>query len=126
MALTRYFKETIMERVKTDPEYADALFEQGVQAMLDGDVAVGKSIIRDYISVLKYWQKRSIKAQKASCACSVKKAIRTRAICLLLLANCNASLKSNYTSAQLLLKTITAGTKGLLASDVSYISSNHI
>ena len=48
MALTRNFKETIMERVKTDPEYAAAIFEQGVQAILDGDVAVGESIVRDY------------------------------------------------------------------------------
>ena len=32
------------------PEYADALFEQGIQAMLDGDVGVGKSIVRDYIN----------------------------------------------------------------------------
>lgn len=50
MALTRNFKETIMERVQADPEYADALFEQGVQAMLDGDMDVGKSIVRDYIN----------------------------------------------------------------------------
>lgn len=50
MALTRNFKETIMERVEADPEYADALFEQGVQAILDGDVDVGKSIVRDYIN----------------------------------------------------------------------------
>lgn len=50
MALTRNFKETIVERVRTDPEYADALFEQGVQAMLDGDVGAGKSIVRDYIN----------------------------------------------------------------------------
>ena len=50
MALTRNFKETIMERVQNDPEYADALFEQGVQAMLDGDVGAGKSIVRDYIN----------------------------------------------------------------------------
>lgn len=48
MALTRNFKETITERVQADPEYADALFEQGVQAILDGDVAVGESIVRDY------------------------------------------------------------------------------
>lgn len=39
-----------MERVQSDPEYADALLEQGIQAMLDGEVEVGKSIIRDYIN----------------------------------------------------------------------------
>lgn len=50
MALTRSFKDTIMERIQTDSEYADAIFEQGVQAMLDGDVGAGKSIIRDYIN----------------------------------------------------------------------------
>ncbi len=50
MALTRNFKDTIMERIRTDSEYADAIFEQGVQAMLDGDVGAGKSIIRDYIN----------------------------------------------------------------------------
>ena len=50
MALTRNFKDTIMERIRADSEYADAIFEQGVQAMLDGDVGAGKSIIRDYIN----------------------------------------------------------------------------
>ena len=40
-----------MSRATSDPEYANALFEQGIQAMLDGDVGVGKSIIRDLRSI---------------------------------------------------------------------------
>ena len=49
MALTRSFKETIQARVERDPAFRQALLREGVEAMLGGDVEVGKAILRDYI-----------------------------------------------------------------------------
>ncbi|MCZ4314074.1 transcriptional regulator [Comamonadaceae bacterium G21597-S1] len=49
MALTRDFKQTVLARVQADPAFADALFKQGIEALLAGDVDAGKAILRDYI-----------------------------------------------------------------------------
>ncbi|KUM44979.1 helix-turn-helix domain-containing transcriptional regulator [Pseudomonas sp. EpS/L25] len=49
MALTRYFKETVQARVQADPKFRDALFTDGIETMLAGDVDNGKAILRDYI-----------------------------------------------------------------------------
>jgi DNA-binding phage protein len=48
--LTRDFKETIRARVERDPRFRRALLREGVEAMLAGDVATAKTILRDYIN----------------------------------------------------------------------------
>lgn len=50
MALTREFRQTVQARVRRDPSYAKALLSEAVQAMLDGELDVGKSLARDYIN----------------------------------------------------------------------------
>lgn len=50
MALTREFKETIAARVRRDPAFREALLREGIEALLAGDVADGKSVLRDYIN----------------------------------------------------------------------------
>lgn len=54
MALTRDFRENIMERAKRDPEYRQQLLTRGIGLLLSGggeeDLHVGKSFIRDYIN----------------------------------------------------------------------------
>ncbi|MGH7842958.1 MAG: DNA-binding protein [Candidatus Binataceae bacterium] len=50
MPLTRDFKQTIRARVERDPKFRTALLREGVEAMLDGDVATAKTILRDYIN----------------------------------------------------------------------------
>ena len=50
MALTRDFKETIQERVQRDPEFREALLQEGVECLLSGDVDTGKAVLRDYIN----------------------------------------------------------------------------
>ena len=50
MALTREFKETIAARVGRDPAFREALLREGIQALIAGDVATGKSVLRDYIN----------------------------------------------------------------------------
>jgi DNA-binding phage protein len=50
MALSRSFKETIKERIDEDPAFRDALLAEGIDALLSGEVDVGKIILRDYIN----------------------------------------------------------------------------
>jgi DNA-binding phage protein len=50
MALTRDFKETIKARVQRDQAFRRALLREAVEAMLNGDVETGKSVLRDYIN----------------------------------------------------------------------------
>ena len=50
MSLTRDFKETIRARVERDPKFRKELLREGVEAMLAGDVATAKAMLRDYIN----------------------------------------------------------------------------
>ena len=50
MARTKSFKELVRSRVKADKEFAEALFREGIDAMLSGEVDTGKAILRDYIN----------------------------------------------------------------------------
>lgn len=50
MVLTRSFKTTVMERAGRDPAFRRALLAEALNALLDGDVDTGKSVLRDYIN----------------------------------------------------------------------------
>jgi hypothetical protein len=50
MPLTREFKETIMQRVKQDPDFRQSLILEATNALLDGDLDTGKSLLRDYLN----------------------------------------------------------------------------
>jgi DNA-binding phage protein len=50
MPLTRDFKETIRARVERDPKFRKELLREGVEAMLTGDIATAKAILRDYVN----------------------------------------------------------------------------
>lgn len=50
MPLTRDFKETIRDRVQRDAKFRKELLREGLEAMLSGDIAVAKIILRDYIN----------------------------------------------------------------------------
>ena len=49
MVLTRSFRDTVKARAATDPAFRQALLTEGLNALLEGDVATGKSVLRDYI-----------------------------------------------------------------------------
>ena len=51
MALTRDFKDTVQARAEREPAFREALLQEAVEAMLAGDLATGKAILRDYINV---------------------------------------------------------------------------
>jgi hypothetical protein len=50
VTLTRDFKATVRARVERDPAFRRALFGEVVQALLEGDTAGGRSVLRDYIN----------------------------------------------------------------------------
>ena len=50
MALTRDFKETVRARVERDPNFRRELLREGVECLLSGDIAIAKTILRDYIN----------------------------------------------------------------------------
>ncbi|HEX5412914.1 MAG TPA: transcriptional regulator [Terriglobia bacterium] len=50
MALTRDFKKTTMARVQRDQAFRRTLLREAIEAMLNGDVDAGKSVLRDYIN----------------------------------------------------------------------------
>jgi DNA-binding phage protein len=50
MALTRDFRETVQARVRRDSAFRKGLLRDAVESLLDGEVALGKELLRDYIN----------------------------------------------------------------------------
>jgi DNA-binding phage protein len=50
MPLTRSFRETVKARAERDPAFRRALFQEAVQALLQGDTAEGRAALRAYIN----------------------------------------------------------------------------
>ena len=57
MALTRHFIETIKDRAETDPEFRIGLLTEAAECFLNGEVAVGKTLLRDYVNATVGFQK---------------------------------------------------------------------
>jgi DNA-binding phage protein len=49
MALTRSYKETVVARIKRNRKFARALYAEALGALLEGDTAVGLSMLRDLV-----------------------------------------------------------------------------
>ena len=50
MALTRDFRLTVQARVREDAEFRRGLMSDAVEALLAGETALGREILRDYIN----------------------------------------------------------------------------
>nr|WP_294503071.1 transcriptional regulator [uncultured Rhodopila sp.] len=50
MPLTRDFRETVKARADSDPAFRAGLYQEAVQAMLDGDLGTAKILLRDVIN----------------------------------------------------------------------------
>ena len=48
--MTRNFKDTVKARVERDPDFRAALLTEAVELMLEGDLDMGKSVLRDFIN----------------------------------------------------------------------------
>jgi DNA-binding phage protein len=49
MALTRDYRQTVLARIKRDPGFAQALYAEAMNALLDGETAEGLSMLRDLV-----------------------------------------------------------------------------
>jgi DNA-binding phage protein len=49
MPLTRSFKEFVKSRIEQDPKFRQAMFQEAVQTLIEGDVDTAKAVLRDYI-----------------------------------------------------------------------------
>jgi hypothetical protein len=50
MAMTRDLRITIQARVKRDPAFRKGLLSDAIENLLSGEVAFGKTLLRDYIN----------------------------------------------------------------------------
>ena len=50
MALTRDLRKTVQKRVKNDQEFRRGLLGDAVEALLAGEAALGREILRDFIN----------------------------------------------------------------------------
>jgi DNA-binding phage protein len=50
MPLTKDFRATVKARADRDPAFRAGLYQEAVQAMLDGDFATGRRLLRDFIN----------------------------------------------------------------------------
>lgn len=50
MALTRDFKQTVVERVNRDPAFAQALLEEAATLFLNGEPETARLILRDLVN----------------------------------------------------------------------------
>lgn len=50
MPLTKQFRDTVMARAKGDKEFREELIVEATNALLEGDIDTGKSLIKDYLN----------------------------------------------------------------------------
>ena len=51
MVLTRSFRDHIKAKIESDPEFRQALFQEAVQTLIEGDVDTARAVLRDFINV---------------------------------------------------------------------------
>ena len=56
MPLTHDFKETIRARAQRDPKFRQALLRESVECVINGDLATGKAVLRDYVNATAGFQ----------------------------------------------------------------------
>jgi DNA-binding phage protein len=59
MSLTKDFRQTVRARAARDSAFRKALFQEAVQALLQGDIDAGRAAMRDYINATIGFEKLS-------------------------------------------------------------------
>ena len=49
MALTREYRETVLARIKSDPEFTAALYAEAIASLVEGDKETALSTLRDLV-----------------------------------------------------------------------------
>ncbi|MNN25815.1 hypothetical protein D3C81_1393040 [compost metagenome] len=66
MALTRDFKQTVVERVQRDPEFATALLDEAASLFLNGEPDAARLILRDLVNATVGFERLAIETDKPS------------------------------------------------------------
>lgn len=64
MPLTKQFRETVMARAKADKEFREELIIEATNALLEGDIDTGKSLIKDYLNATEAFASVADQLQK--------------------------------------------------------------
>ncbi|VGO20648.1 helix-turn-helix domain-containing transcriptional regulator [Pontiella sulfatireligans] len=49
MALTKSYKETVLTRLKAEPEFRKAIYAEAINALLEGEQTIARSMLRDLV-----------------------------------------------------------------------------
>jgi len=63
MQRTRPYKETVMEMLKAKAGFREAFLREGIDSLFDGELDVGKSMLRDYINATIGFEKLAKKVK---------------------------------------------------------------
>lgn len=66
MALTRNFKQTVVERVERDPAFAQALLDEAATLFLNGEAEMARLILRDLINATIGFEQLALLTAKPS------------------------------------------------------------
>ncbi|MFZ1547894.1 MAG: transcriptional regulator [Candidatus Nitrotoga sp.] len=66
MALTRNFKQTVVERVERDPEFAKALLDEAATLFLSGEPETARLILRDLVNATLGFEQLASLTEKPS------------------------------------------------------------
>jgi DNA-binding phage protein len=66
MALTRDFRNTILERAQNDARFRESLFTEAINAYLSGDTGTGKAILRDLVNATVGFESLAAEIKKPS------------------------------------------------------------
>jgi DNA-binding phage protein len=63
MPLTKSYKETLMEDIRSNPGFREALLREAVDVLLGGEVDVARGVLRDYINATIGFEKLGAKVK---------------------------------------------------------------
>ncbi|ODU62011.1 MAG: transcriptional regulator [Lautropia sp. SCN 66-9] len=66
MALTRDFKQTVIERVERDPAFAKALLDEAATLFLNGEAGVARMVLRDLVNATLGFEQLAAATDKPS------------------------------------------------------------
>src|SRR6266849_1650140 len=66
MALTRDFKQTVVERVRRDPAFARALLDEAATLFLNGEPDTARLILRDLVNATVGFEALAVETAKPS------------------------------------------------------------
>lgn len=50
MVLTRSFRDHVKAKIQSDPEFRQALFQEAVQTLIEGDIGTARAVLRNFIN----------------------------------------------------------------------------